>query len=216
MYALFSDHNLYLHLAGLVSVGALALKDQLKLRGVLLLSLAFSALSHVVGLREPSWPALFWNAVSFVINMFVLTQLILDRTHIGLSREQEKLFSAFKVLTPGEFRALEGVAEWRTARPGETLTIEGVVPDHLYYVLEGEAHIAKGERAFTIRPKAFIGEVAYLHDQPASATVTLSEGARYLKWDIAALERRLDSRSALRTALMRLLSLDTALKVAGS
>jgi hypothetical protein len=216
MFALFSDHFLYLHLSGLVSVGALALKDQLKLRGVLLLSLAFSALSHVVGLTEPSWPSLFWNAVSFAINIFVLAQLILDRTHIGLSREQEKLFSAFRVLTPGEFRALEGVAEWRTAQAGETLTTEGVVPDHLYYVLEGETHIAKGERAFSIRPKAFIGEVAYLHDQPASATVTLGEGARYLKWDVAVLERRLDSRSALRTALMRLLSLDTAQKVAGS
>jgi hypothetical protein len=216
MFAVFSDHFLYLHLAGLVSVSALALKDQLKLRGVLMLGLTFSALSHFIGVKQPAWPDLFWNAVSFAINIFVLTQLILDRTHIGLSRDQETLFSAFKVLTPGEFRALEGVAEWKTAHEGEMLTTEGVTPDHLYYVLEGEVRIAKGDRAFTIRPKAFIGEVAYLHDQPASATVTLAAGARYLSWDVAVLERRLDSRSALRTALMRLLSLDTAQKVAGS
>jgi hypothetical protein len=216
MLAVFSDHYLYLHLAGLVSVGALALKDQLKLRGVLMVSLTCSALSHVVGLAHPAWPDLFWNAVSLIINVYVLAQLILDRTHFGLSREQEKLFSAFKVLTPGEFRALEGVAEWKTAQAGETLTTEGVIPDHLYYVLDGEVKIAKGDRAFTIRPKAFIGEVAYLHDQPASATVTLSDGARYLRWDVGVLERRLDSRAALRTALMRLLSLDTAQKVAGS
>ena len=216
MFTLISDHYLYLHLAGLVSVSALALKDQLKLRGVLMLGITFSALAHVVGLRHPAWPDLFWNAVSFAINIFVLTQLILDRTHIGLSREQEKLFSAFRVLTPGEFRALEGVAEWKTAQEGETLTTEGVLPGHLYYVVEGEVRIAKGERVFTIRPKTFIGEVAYLHDQPASATVTVSAGARYLQWEVAVLERRLDSRSALRTALMRLLSLDTAQKVAGS
>lgn len=216
MSALLSDHYLYLHLAGLVSVGALALKDQLKLRGVLMLGLVFSALSHVIGLAQPAWPDLFWSAVSFAINVFVLTQLILDRTHIGLSPDQERLFTAFRVLTPGEFRALEGVAVWRTAEEGEILTIEGMVPEHLFYVLEGEVRITKGDRAFTIRPKTFIGEVAYLHDQPASATVTLGAGARYIRWEIAVLERRLDSRGALRTALMRLLSLDTAQKVAGS
>jgi hypothetical protein len=216
MFGIFQDHYLYLHLAGLASMGALAFKDQLKLRGVLMLGIIFSGLSHVIGLKQPGWPELFWNAVSLAINIFVLTQLILDRTHIGLSREQEKLFSALRVLTPGEFRALERVAEWRTAEAGETLTTEGEVPGCLYYVLEGEVRIAKGDRAFTIRPKAFIGEVAYLHDQPASATVTLGAGARYLRWDVVVLERRLNSRAALRTALMRLLSLDTAQKVAGS
>jgi hypothetical protein len=216
MSAFFGNHDLYVNGAGLVSVGALALKNQLKLRALLLLGLTLSALSHVVGLKQPSWPDLFWNGVSFAINIFVLAQLILDRTHIGLSHEQEKLFSAFRVLSPGEFRALEGMAEWKTAHEGETLTTEGVMPEHIFYVLDGDVRIDKGERTFAIRSKVFIGEVAYLHACPASATVTLGEGARFLKWDVAALERRLDSRAGLRNSLMRLLSLDAAQKVAGS
>lgn len=216
MPSLFTDHLLYLHAAGLISVGALALKNQLKLRALLLVGITVSCFSHFIGLKQPSWPDLFWNAVSFSINVFVLVELLLDRTHIGLSREQEKLFSAFRVLTPGEFRALEGLAEWKTAHEGEALTTEGVVPEDLFYVLDGSVQILKGDRTFSIRPRVFIGEVAYLHDWAASATVTLSEGTRYLKWNVAALERRLDSRAGLRHSLMRLLSLDSAQKVAGS
>jgi hypothetical protein len=200
-------------LSGLVSVGGLALKNQLKLRAVLLVGLAFSALSHVVG-PKPSLTDLFWNAVSFAINSFVLTQLILDRTHIGLSAEQEKLFSAFRILSPGEFRDLVKLAQWKTAQEGEMLTRQGVKPDQLFYVLEGEVHVAKGKRKFTVEPKVFIGEVAYLHGWPATATVTLSEGARYLIWDVVTLQRGLDSRVALRGAMLRLLGLDTAQKVA--
>jgi len=216
MFALLGDHYFYTNVAGLVSVGALALKDQLKLRGVLLVGLAFSLLSHVVGLQHPAWPDLFWTATSFAIDVYVLTQLIFDRTHFGLTPEQEKLFWAFKVLTPGEFRSLVKVAQWKTAHEGELLTQAGVKPDHLFYVLDGEVRIAKGERAFTVQPRSFIGEVAYLHDCPASASVTLGEGARYLSWDLATLERRLESGRALRAAMMRLLSLDTAQKVAAS
>ena len=83
-----ADHHLYVHTAGLVPVSALALKDQLKLRALLLVGITFSALAHLVGLKQPAWPDLFWNGVSFAINIFVLTQLVLDRTHVGLSREQ--------------------------------------------------------------------------------------------------------------------------------
>jgi hypothetical protein len=203
-----------LHIGGLISFTALALKDQLKLRSVLLVSIIFAMLFHTLDEHGPNWQELFWNTVEFAINGIVLSQLILDRTHIGLRGEAEELFNALKFLSPGEFRALLRLGKWETADDMQVITTEGVAPKDLFYVLKGRVHIEKGGREFTIEPRTFIGEVAFLHNTPASATVRLEPGARFLRWPVDKLEQGLQSRENLRIAVMRLISLDTATKVA--
>lgn len=206
---------LFLHIGGLISFTALALKDQLKLRSVLLVSIIFAMIFHTLGERGPEWQELLWNGVEFSINGIVLSQLVLDRTHIGLRGEQEELFNALKFLSPGEFRALLKLGKWETAEEMQVITTEGVAPKDLFYVLKGRVHIEKGGRdPFTIEPRTFIGEVAFLHSTPASATVRLEPGARYLRWPVDKLEKGLQSKENLRIAVMRLISLDTATKVA--
>ena len=159
---------------------------------------------------------MFWNIITFGITLKVLVQLILDRTHIGLSPEEEDLFSAFGSLTPGEFRDLLKAGHWRTADESTALTREGERPDHLYYVLSGRIQIVKGERVIDIDPRTFIGEVAFLHRSTASATVRLSEGARYVEWPADTLDARMGARASLKTSLLRVIGLDMALKVARS
>jgi Cyclic nucleotide-binding domain len=205
---------IFLHIGGLISVTALALKDQLKLRSVLLVSILFTAIFHMRGEHGPVWQELLWNGVEFSINGIVLTQLVLDRTHIGLTGETEELFNALKFLSPGEFRALLRLAKWETAEDIQVITTEGVAPKDLFYVLKGRVHIEKAGREFTIEPRTFIGEVAFLHSTSASATVRLDPGARYLRWPVQTLERGLQSKENLRIAVMRLISLDTATKLA--
>ena len=87
--------------------------------------------------------------------------------------------------------------------------------DRLYYVLDGDITIDKtGRDPFTIGPRTFIGEVAFLLPRPASATVTVAAGARYVSWDRAAL-RRLQLRTpSLAFALSAVLNRDMAAKVA--
>ena len=214
MLEFLNNPFIFLHIGGLISFTALALKDQLKLRSVLLVSIIFTAIFHLRGEHGPLWQELLWNAVEFGINGIVLTQLVLDRTHIGLNGEAEELFNALKFLSPGEFRALLKLGKWETAEDTQVITTEGVAPNDLFYVLKGRVHIEKGGREFTIDPRTFIGEVAFLHSTPASATVWLEPGARYLRWPVEKLERGLQSKENLRTAIMRLISLDTATKVA--
>jgi CRP-like cAMP-binding protein len=211
---LHDSHFIFLNLASLISVAALALKDQIKLRAVLLVSILSSVASHVVGRAGPQWNDLFWNGVQVTINVVVLVQLILSRTHIGLTAEQEELFKAFHSLTPGEFRGLVRLASWETAAETRVLTTEGEQPEDLFYVLRGAVEIEKSGRVFQIEPRAFIGEVAFLHSCPASATVRVEKGARLIRWNVTALEKGLDARSGLRVALMRLIGLDMAAKVA--
>jgi CRP-like cAMP-binding protein len=203
-----------MHAAALVSFAAMAFKDQLKLRAVLLVSIILSIAYHLNTEHGPAWEEVFWNIVTFAITFIVLIQLTLDRTHIGLSPEEEELYSAMNSLTPGEFRALLKVGDWRTADAATTLTCEGVQPHHLFYVFSGDIGVDKGGRNLVVPPKTFIGEVAFLHNTPASATVTLQPGARYLQWPVERLQQKIGSRNALKNSVMRLIGMDMALKIA--
>lgn len=208
------DPHIVMHCAAIISVAALALRDQLKLRAVLLVSILLSALYNDLKDPGPAWQEMFWNAVTFGINLKVLVQIILDRSAIGFSPEEQELFAALQMLSPGEFRSILKLAVWRTAETDQIITHQGVVPDHLYYVLRGTIHIEKSGRDLRIAPKTFIGEVAFLHGTTASATVRLEAGARYLEWPVRRLNHRIGKGHALQHAMMRVISFDMALKVA--
>lgn len=216
MVSLPFDPYLLMHAAALLSFAALAFRDQLKLRAVLLVSIALNTLYHLSRNPGPAWQEVFWNVVTFAITLKVLAQLVLDRTHIGLTAEEEELFSAFNSLTPGEFRALVKVGVWKTAEAAAVLTTEGALPDHLFFVLRGTIAIEKAGRRFTAPPRTFIGEVAFLHRTPASATVTLEPGGRYMEWPAGILQSKIGSRHSLNTSISRLIGLDMALKIARS
>ena len=209
------DPHLILHAAAFASVAALALRDQLKLRAVLLVSILLSALYNDLK-SPPSYQEMVWNGVTLAINLAVIVQIVLDRTHVGLSDEDTELFSAFEMLTPGEFRAIVRLATWGTAESALVVTREGERPDALYYVLRGGIVVAKAGRSFGVDSQTFIGEIAFLHDTPASATVTLEPGARFLFWPSARLRAHLEGRETLKNAVSRLISFDMATKIARS
>ena len=207
---------MFMHCAAIISVAALALRDQLKLRAVLLVSIALNAIYNALT-TPPNYQSIFWNGVMSVINLIVLVQIILDRTHIGMSVEENELFSAFRMLTPG------GISLHRQACPVE-------------YGQRGRDHDPRGRKAsqsllrpdrhgnyrkksgrsFCVGPKTFIGEIAFLNGSVASATATLDGGARYVSWPIADLDKRIQGRQALKHAVVRLISFDMAMKVARS
>ena len=213
---IFADlqQHLVMHLAAIIGVAALALRDQLRLRLVLLFSIALDIIYYASNMGGPSWDDVFWNVVTFSVNAWVLTQLILDRTHIGLSADEEWLFRAFGTLSPGEFRRLLKLGTWVTAADRTVLTVEDQTPDNLYYVLEGEIEIVKAGRTNTFSPPAFIGEIAFLEKRTASATVNVCAGTRYLVWSSQGLATCLSRKQSLRIAVVRLLSADLADKVA--
>ncbi len=81
-------------------------------------------------------------------------------------------------------------------------------------MLDGDVAIEKAGNRFTIGPETFIGEVAFLLKRPASAKVTLGEGARYVVWEIAALRRLMLKAPSLAIAVAGALNKDMAAKVA--
>jgi CRP-like cAMP-binding protein len=125
-----------------------------------------------------------------------------------------RLFRRLDTMTPGEFRRMMRLASWHTARSDTVLTRESEPLDRLYYVLDGAITIEKLGRSNAIDAGLFIGEVAFLLTQSASATVTVAPEARYVEWNAGALRRLLIRAPSLRIAFNAALNRDMAAKVA--
>lgn len=212
---LSDSEQLYLmHLAALIGVAALTFRNQLILRAVLLVSIVFSIVDHVFVRQGANPNYVFWDLVALVINSWMLVRLVLDRTHVGLTDEEERLFQTWGSLSPGEFRQLLRLAHWRTATESMELTCEGELPDNLFYVIEGDLQVVKAGRTVALAAPAFIGEVAFVKERPASATVLISPGGRYVVWSAKVLRQYFARNQAMRVAAMRIISADMAGKVA--
>ncbi len=210
---LLQSHAL-VHISSIVSMAALAFRDQVKLRLALLVSLILGCV-HLLALSPiPDWQDIVWPVISVAVNFVVLVGIVLDRVPTDLSQDEQDLFSALAGLTPGEFRTLTKLATWHGAEAEVTLTQEGVVPVSLFYVLQGDIVVEKAGRTIQASPRTFIGEIAFLHRTPASATVRIGSGARYLEWPVELLERRIEGRQMLKQAFTRIITLDMASKVA--
>lgn len=214
MQELTVDSGWLIHIAALLQVLGLLLRRQLLLRiFVLAGSLAYVAYfyAHAV---EPMWAAVFWSSVLGSANVVGITRLVLERLHFRQSEEERQVLEALQVLKPGELRRLMRLAKWRQAEATTTLTQEGRPVRDLYFVLDGGIEIVKAGKSFQVRPGVFIGEVAFLLDTPATATVALAPGARYIAWPAAPLRKLIDHSPSLGLTMERLFNQELARKVA--
>lgn len=205
-----------IHAAALIAVAAMTCRDQLVLRALLVISTLLYILYYVAVPEIMLWDALFWTVVNLGVNLFVMTRLVFARTQFRLTAEERRLFAAFGSLSPGEFRSLMRIANWRRATASQILLREGEAVEKVYYVLDGSPEVSKAGRSIVLGPQAFVGEAGFLRRQPASATVTVGPGACYVEWPVAALSTLRMRRPLLKVALDGLLATDMAAKMAAA
>ena len=204
----------FFELASLASLLALSMRNQLWLRFVLLLAYALQVVDAYASVSNPVWDHIGWNLIFFGFNLYVLCTLVYGRTTFWLTEAEKELLGLFVTMTPGAFRKLAHAATWKTAEAETSLTTEGVVPDKLFFVYAGSLTITKAARHVTIEPLTFIGEVAFIRGTPASASVTVAPGTRWVEWSAPKLRRLLAKDVTLRTEFNRMLGDDLAQKVA--
>jgi CRP-like cAMP-binding protein len=214
--ALLAKENIVHIGAALYLVGFL-FRDQILLRAFVIAGDLVYISYFYFAPNVPLWGGVFWSAVFMLVNAVMIVRVLADRTSFRMSGEERRLFDLLETLSPGEFRQLIRVGCWRTAATPTVLAEENRPLENLYYVLDGDIAIDKaGSAPRTIAPRTFIGEVAFLLPQPASATVTVGAGARYVSWDGAELRRQQVRAPSLAFALSAALNKDMAAKVARS
>ena len=81
-------------------------------------------------------------------------------------------------------------------------------------MLTGAVGIVKRGGRAVIDAGTFIGEIAFLLDRPATATVTLERGCHYFVWNASALHQAMAAKPALGNSLRAAMNRNLAMKVA--
>jgi hypothetical protein len=208
-------HNL-IHLGAILYLVCFLFRDQIWLRSFAILGDLVYTGYYFVAAGEPLWSAMIYSTLNMAINLFMLAMILRDRRQLPLGDNDLRLYQSFTGMTPGDFRRLTNIGSWHRAEEAVKLTEEGRGLDRLYFVLQGDLEVRKGDRLIPVADRIFIGEIAYLNRVPASATVTAKPGAHFISWahhDLAKLTGRYET---LRQSLSQLLSADMAMKVARS
>ncbi|MEM7269701.1 MAG: cyclic nucleotide-binding domain-containing protein [Pseudomonadota bacterium] len=203
----------FVHLAMAGYVAGFVLTNQFALRFLILASSFAYIAYYYLHPAEPLWGAIAGTILIIAATIIGLVRLCYDRVWIALPKAHRPIFYAMPGLKPGEFRRLMRLGEIKEAKKGDVLTNQGALNDAVFFLVSATASGCKDDTRFTIPPKHFVGEVGFVLEAPASATVQLEAGGTYISWDAEKLHAALDANDGLERAFQALLSRDMANKV---
>jgi len=205
--------DILVHIGSFLLLLAYLVRDQILLRAVIILGTIFYIVYYIF-MEAPLWSALLWNVSFVVINLIMIVVIYSDKTSFVMSEKEAKLYQVFYTLSPGEFKKLLKIANWFDGSSKEKITTEGEIPSRLYFLINGEALIARDDKKFIVGPNVFIGELAYLTKKPATATVKLTNKVVGISWKTTSLTKLLASNPQMKIAFDGLLNQDLAAKLA--
>lgn len=207
-------HNgLIVHLAALITIAGLLMRDQLKLRALVLVGNGLYAIYFLVAPPLPLWDAMFWSTAMGTANFVMIVIIWRSRQHFDIDEHALQVFAALESMEPGEFRRLMALGRVRQTLVPLELTRLGEMPERLYFVTAGTIVVDRPDRSVRLERPTFIGEVAFMLGTPATASVTLSPGGRYVRWDSDALRALLKHEPRIQQCFERAFSRDLATKL---
>ena len=210
---LVGDWSFLVHIAAVLTAFGFFFRNQIILRSLIVLGSSTYIAYYYLFPEEPLWTPIGWSSVFVSVNIFMIIRLLYDRVEVYRNADEEHLFKAFQGFSPGMFRQLIGISKTKIAKADFYLTIEDSSLDRLYYIVDGGIHIEKGGKKFDYMAGAFVGEVAFLTGEKASASVKIARGSRYIEWEHDKLNRLFVKSPELKYRLESMFNQDMALKV---
>ena len=207
---------LLIHIGALFYIVAFLIRDELRLRLMVLVGSLFYLLYYYLFPEIPLWDAILTTVILAAANLYILFRILLERSMFALSEEEKKLFLAFEGFSPGQFRQVLKIGDWKTAEHPIELTAEDKPLSKLFYVVDGSVQAQKGAHGFTIGTQNFIGEIAFVLKGTPTATVTADPGTLFIEWKSDQMRHLMEKSPAFENAMMALLSRDLADKLATS
>ena len=194
----------------------LLFKNQIILRALILLGTGLYIGYYYIAADEPLWGAIYTSVLIGIANVIGFINLIISQSPRFISPGQMDLYNMLGGMEPGNFRKLMKTGTRRVLDIDEQLTVQGKVPDRLFYVLSGEVMIDKDGNRFNAGPRVFVGEISIILGTPASASVFLPKGAEIVEWDRDTLFKEMAAKDSFRIAVEAIIGKDMAQKVAAS
>jgi CRP-like cAMP-binding protein len=156
-----------------------------------------------------------WTVIFICINAYQLFWLVREKMSLRLPEKEGPLLrEALAGLDDAQISQLLKAAEWKDFHRGDVLTRQDAPVDALYFLCSGRANVEVNRSLVTFLEKgSFVGEIAYLTGNPATATVVIDEAARVLQFSKMRMAKVTAADPQINSIIYQLLGRDLAMKM---
>jgi hypothetical protein len=194
------------HLTYILQCLSFAMRDILWLRTLAIASSLASVL-YMFAQPEPFELIIFWNLVFIVINIFQIANIIYNKRQLPLSPEEQFIYNkVFFSTSQRIFKRLISIGE-EFSYPKDTAIInEGDAVKYLYLIAFGKVEILIEDNVIARCHRGdFLGEMSFITDGPATATVRVTENVGGYKWRQAEFKEYLKNNPSIKNELNQIL-----------
>ena len=204
------------HLASILTLAAYLVRDILWLRVLTVVACVAGIVFNYYVPATPLWPVIYWNLVFIAVNAVQIVIIMKERSGVHFTVEERELYeTVFKNFAPFEFMKLLRLGKWLEAREGQLLTVEAKPLDNVMLIYKGLASVETGGQEIgQMKGGDLIGEVSYITEGNATATVRTLQPTRYLSWSKKDLRRLLKGNPNLRSAMESVFNRELSEKLA--
>ena len=218
MYEFMSDQILgisgLINLSNIVFLVAFSVRDVPRLRILAIIGEGLT-LPYWYFQAEKLWPPIIWGVAFMIVNAVRVIAIALERRPVVLSGAEEELHRiTFSSIDKREFLKLISLSRWLDCSPGEVVLKKSQPISEAIVVVAGHLDAFRdGNARMTLRPGQFIGDVSAYSGLASAADVVARGPVTLAKWDLEHLREFTASRPEFRANLLRLVSVDLAVKL---
>ena len=156
-----------------------------------------------------------WDLIFILINLYQIYRLVKDRLSLRLPEpDRELLRSVFTGLDDAQIARLLIAGEFCDIAEGTTLAEENQALDRLFFICSGRVRVTiAGREVSHLERGNFVGEVAFLTDRPATATVIAEGPVRALAFERGKLSQLFHNEEEVAGLIYQLLGRELAHKI---
>jgi Cyclic nucleotide-binding domain len=212
--SIFSLNNWPGHISYVIIGISYWLTDILWLRSMAIVGLSLEILYFVFSggdLRT----GIGWDTIFIAINLYQLYRLWKERLSLQLPEaDRELLHRVLPGLNDIQIARLLLAGEFSEIAQGTTLTRENETLQRLFFICAGRVTVMIAGRVISRLEKGnFVGEVAFLTEKPATATVITESSVRAIVFDREKLSQFFRNEAEVAGLIYQLLGRELALKI---
>lgn len=160
-------------------------RDILWLRGLSIMASCCGIFYSSTVSDTPLWTPIIWSCVFISLNVYHISRLILENRGIEFNDKEQELYqTVFASLSPLEFKKLNDIAEWIQVPEGTKIVEQGQKMRDLYLIYSGVTDVlVDGKNVAQLKDGQYVGEMSFMTEGDATASVVSYYPTEYLKWD---------------------------------
>jgi len=207
--------NYWLHLGNILYLLAYSVRDILWLRILTVVATLCLMPYYFCCTARPLLEPIGWCSLFTLVNLVQIARLIMERRPVFLGEEESRVYQmVFSTVSPREFMKLLSIAQWKKATDGQELLRQHEPVTHLSLLTAGRGDVeVDGRHIADVGPGQFVGEMGFLTQQNASASVTARLPVEYLCWPIDQLRGLVEDTPQLHVKVQGILGTDLVKKL---